>query len=156
MGFIVMSVKFQDERNRNLRIQGEFNPYQRKPSFMSGNEKKLYSILSSIQGLQNYYIYPQLHLSTILEVKEDARDMQGKFEWLNKLFVDFVICDRENIEPVLVIELNDSTHKWGSRKARDQFIKNALSENGIQLLTFSTNDLAQSTIVESKISEWLN
>lgn len=153
--FIVTSIRFQDERNKNFRIQGEFHPYTKRASFLTGGEKKLFSLLQSSALLSNYYIFPQLHLSTLLEVKDDAKDMQGKFEWLNKLYVDFIIFDKEKIEPVLVIGLNDQTHQWGSRKARDEFVRKALDENGIPLITIKTNDIADFAKIEDKIAEVL-
>lgn len=148
-------VKFQDERNKNLRLQGEFQPYTKKSSFLTGSEKKLFLLLQNSDLLKNYYIFPQLHLSTLLRVKDDARDIQGKFEWLNKLYVDFVIFDREKIEPAIVIELNDQTHQWNSRKARDEFVKKALDENGIPLIVIQTNDLADFDQIESRIEKIL-
>lgn len=149
--FIISYIKFQDERNKNLRIQGEFQPYTKKATFLSNSEKKLFSLLNSSSVTKNYHIFPQLHLSTMLQVKDDARDMQGKFEWLNKLYVDFVLFEKEGFTPSLVIELNDQSHKWGPRKARDQFVQKALDENGIALLVVETKDLANFSQIEEKI-----
>ena len=132
-------VRFVDERNFNLYLQGKLNPYKRKVSFLTSPEKDLFVILQQANIKGNFLIFPQLHLSTLLVVKDETNDLQGKFDWLNKLYVDFVLFDKETLDPLLVIELNDSTHFWGSRKARDQFVKKALEENRIPLLTIEKN-----------------
>jgi hypothetical protein len=148
-------ILFQDERNKLLFLQGKLNPFRRRQRFLTGNELKLFSILRDNSTLNDFYIFPQLHLSTILEVKDDTNDLAGKFDWLNKLFVDFVIFDKE-MNPKLVIELNDSTHTWKSRKARDEFVRKALTENNIPLIEFKTNDLVNPINVANKIINQLN
>lgn len=149
-------MKFIDERNKNLYLNGQFNPYQAKKYFLTGAERKLFQILQDSELSNSYYIFPQLHLSTLLEVKPEAKDLQGKFDWLNRLFVDFVIMDKETIKPVLVIELNDSTHRWNNRKARDQFVAKALNENKIPLLIVGVSDLKKSVSVIEKIKKSLS
>jgi len=153
---IILFVKFKDERNNNLYLQSKFNPFTKKRSLLTGNEKKLLKLLEGFSSLDTYYIYPQLHLSTFLKVKDGANDLKGKFDWLNKLYVDFVIFDKETLSPLLVIELNDSTHKWDSRKARDEFVAKALEENGIPLLTFTTNQLASRDVIDNILQEELS
>lgn len=111
-------------------------------------------MLNSLDVLQNYFIFPQLHLSTLLQVKDDAKDMIGKFEYINKLFVDFVIFD-QNLNPVVVIELNDSTHFWNPRKARDQFVSEALKSIGIPLVILTSRDLTFKASALEKLAPYL-
>ncbi len=134
---ILFYIKFIDERNKNLNLQGKLNPYQKKTHFLTNPELELFKLLTTSINERKFHICPQLHLSTLLKVKDDANDIKGKFEWLNSLYVDFVIFEKENMNPILVIELNDSTHKWGSRHARDQFVAKALMENDIKLVTIA-------------------
>lgn len=148
---ILVFMLFQDERNKLMFLQGNLNPFKRKQRFLTGNELKLFSILENNEALKDYYVFPQLHLSTILEVKDDTNDLAGKFDWLNKLFVDFVIFDKD-MNPRLIIELNDSTHSWKSRKARDEFVRKALTENNFNFIELRTTDLANS----EKIDELIN
>jgi len=132
-------MRFLDEQSYNLYLQGKLNPYKRKQHFLTTPERELFEMLQSCINLEKYLIFPQLHLSTLLAVKDETADLQGKFDWLNRLFVDFVIFKKDSLEPALVIELNDSTHFWNNRKARDQFVNKALEDNGIKILTIETN-----------------
>lgn len=140
---MIWKVKYQDELDKNLYLSGQLNPYQRKKYFLTSSEKELFKILQSSEIEDAYFIFPQLHLSTLLEVKDDLIDLRGRFDWLNKLYVDFVLFDRRNLEPRLVIELNDSTHKWKSRRTRDEFVKTALQKNNIPLLELETESLSK-------------
>lgn len=138
---LVWYIKFTDERNYNLYLHGKLNPYKRKSQFLSDPELKLFNLLNSLNFNNEFYIFPQLHLSTLLMVKNEAIDMKGKFDWLNSLYVDFVLFDKKSMEAKLVIELNDKTHFWNNRKARDEFVEKSLTENGIPFLKLSFFDL---------------
>jgi hypothetical protein len=155
LGFVGMYMLFQDERTKNLRLQGQFKPFTRKKAFLTGNELKLFSILTQSQLFSDYYIFPQLHLSTLLKVKGDARDMQGKFDWINKLNIDFAVFSKDPLEPALIIELNDQTHDWGSRKARDEFVRKALVETNIEFMEVAVVELTKPTELISKIESAL-
>lgn len=130
-----------DYRNYNLYLEGKFSPFKRKAYILTRSEQELFSLIRSAIADLDCLVFPQQHLSTFLQVKDDADDLTGKFGWLNTLFVDFVIFDKEAVQPILVIELNDKTHFWNSRKGRDQFVAKALKENNIPLLIISTDDL---------------
>lgn len=147
-------ILWQDAKNKLFYLHGKFNPFKQKQYFLTKNEKDLFLLLHSLEELQNFYIFPQLHLSTLLQVKDEARDMMGKFEYINKLFVDFVIFDK-NLNPVVVIELNDQSHLWNSRKSRDQFVVKALEDSNIPLLTINTIDSYQKNTVQLKLLPFL-
>jgi hypothetical protein len=147
---IMSYILFQSERVKNLVLQGQMNPFKRK-RFLSGAEKVLYTILSNDEDLSRYLIIPQLHLCTMLSVKDDTYDLIGKFDWLNRLYTDFFLFDKDKMEPILAIELNDSTHKWNGRKSRDEFVKKALEENGIPLVVIVTDELPNHEKVLQKI-----
>jgi len=48
--------------------------------------------------------------------------------------VDFVLCDLQAVTPVLVIELDDSSHGRDDRRARDEFVDGVLSAAGLPIL----------------------
>lgn len=143
---VIAMIKFIDERNKNLYLQGDLKPYFRKKYYLSPSEQKLFHILFEFAKQHGYLLVPQVHLSSIFEVKEDAKDLRGKFEWLNSLSVDFMLFNKQTFQPVAAIELNDRTHLWLSRKARDQFVQRAFNENNIKLLTVQTTHLVDGTI----------
>lgn len=148
-------IKFQDERNHNLYLQGKLNPFKRKKYFLTISEKELFQLLQEYIIDKEILIFPQLHLSTLLEVNENNNDLLGKFNWINKLYVDFVLFDKNTIQPLLVIELNDPTHFWNNRKARDEFVMKALNSNNINLLTFTNEDIKNKDVIFAQLDEKL-
>lgn len=55
--------------------------------------------------------------------------------------VDFVICDKQNIKPLLAIELDDSTHRRKDRKESDEFKDEIFEDMELPLLRIMFEDL---------------
>jgi hypothetical protein len=84
--------------------------YGRKDFFMNRAEHEFFDILiDELEG--KYYVFPQVHLSTILEHRIQGQDWRAAFGWINSKSVDFVICDKVYIKPLLAIELDGRSHE---------------------------------------------
>lgn len=105
---------------------------------MSRAEREFFDILIGIVE-DKYYVFPQIHLPTILDNKIIGQNWRGAFRHIDEKSVDFVICDKAYIKPIFVIELDDKTHKQDNRKERDEEVERILSEAGIPLLRFGNN-----------------
>src|SRR6266702_5582856 len=79
--------------------------YGRKDFFMNRAEHELFDVLNEVVG-SSYYVFPQVHLSTILEHRIKGQDWRAAFRRINGKSVDFVICDKAYIRPLLAIELD--------------------------------------------------
>jgi len=132
IGVLVVAVKIfdlpigQDKKKSTYR-------YQRKEFFMSRPEHVFFDILVSIVG-DRYYVFPQLHLSTLLLSK--GQDWYGARGHITQKSVDFVICDKAYIKPLLAIELDDSSHERAGRQDRDAEVERIFKEVGLPLLRF--------------------
>ena len=108
-----------------LKPQGEDKlPYIKKMYLMTMKERELFSILDQCVPT-GYYIFPQVHIASILEVKKGEPKWQTYFNKIISKSVDFVIFDKVNISPVLAIELDDHSHTYEKRMIRDQFVNKA-------------------------------
>lgn len=65
--------------------------------------------------------------------------------------VDFVLFDKQNISPVLVIELDDYTHQRSDRQARDGFVDRVLNHCGVPILHVVSS--LKETELKAKIDE---
>jgi len=92
--------------------------YKRKDFLMSRAEHEFFDILVDITR-DKYYVFPQIHLSTILDNKIVGQNWKGAFRHIDEKSVDYVICDKAYIKPLLAIELDDRTHEQENRKIRD-------------------------------------
>lgn len=106
-----------------------------------------------------YYIVPQVHLSAILEHKVKGQSWKGAFSHINGKSVDFVICEKASMKPLVAIEVDDWSHEAESRQTRDIEVERILKEAGIPLLRFNnwrsigvesiTNQIRQELIKEN-------
>ena|SRR3989339_984769 len=134
IGVLVVAVKIfdlpigQDKKKSTYR-------YQRKEFFMSRPEHLFFDVLVSIVG-DRYYVFSQVHLSTILDNKVKGQNWRGAFRHIDEKSVDFVICDKAYIKPLLAIELDDSSHERAGRQDRDAEVERIFKEVGLPLLRF--------------------
>jgi hypothetical protein len=68
-----------------------------------------------------------------LKVTATGKDYYHYFNKINKKSVDFVLADKNTLETIQVIELDDWTHKRTDRKKRDEFVERLLENSGIKI-----------------------
>lgn len=112
--------------------------YKRKDFLISRPEHEFFNILVEILG-NKYNIFTQVHLPTILDHKVVGQNWKGAFSHINGKSVDFVICDKAYIKPLLVIELDDKSHEREDRIDRDGVVEQMLKDAGMPLLRFGNN-----------------
>jgi hypothetical protein len=98
-------------------------PYQKKEYLLTRAEKDFFFVLQEIIG-NDSLIFSKVRLLDILYIPKGIESREY-YRYLNKIqskHVDFLLCDRENIKPLLAIELDDSSHLHPSRIERDNFI----------------------------------
>jgi hypothetical protein len=116
-------------------------PYLKKLHLLTQAEKELYFILSEMLG-NDYLIFSQVSMSALLYLPK--MNNSNYYHYWNKIkskYADFVICDKENIKPLLVIELDDSSHFRLDRIARDIMIDKIFENATLPILhiKFSSN-----------------
>jgi len=97
---------------------------------MTDMEKKYFKQLVAQYG-HNYYVFPQINIDKIVEpVGSNAYWGRNK---INRKTVDYVIADKESLETLMVIELDDYTHRWESRQKRDEFVNKLFADFEVRL-----------------------
>lgn len=112
--------------------------YTRKDFLISRPEHEFFDILVEILG-SKYHIFTQVHLPTILDHKIKGQTWKAAFSHINGKSVDFVICDKKYIKPLLAIELDDKSHDRIDRIERDSEVERMLEEAGMPLVRFGNN-----------------
>lgn len=107
--------------------------YTKKSKVMTEHEYIFYKILNEAVG-QNYYILAQAHLSTFLSEHTKGQNWRAAFRHINGKSVDFLLCDKQTLEPLLAIELDDKTHEQSDRILRDAEVENILESVHLPLL----------------------
>lgn len=81
-----------------------------------------------------YHVFAQVHLPTILDNKVKGQDWRAALAHINRKSVDFVLCDKAYLSPKLAIELDDKSHERIDRQERDREVERILSDAGMPLL----------------------
>jgi hypothetical protein len=100
---------------------------------LSRAEKSFYLVLCKCVP-QSYVIFPKVRLADLLDAKGSGRDYWACHNKLTAKHVDFVICDREWLEPRVAVELDDRSHERRDRQQRDEFVSAAMGAAGLALL----------------------
>ncbi len=115
--------------------------YARKPTIVSHAEHEFLQLLRQISP-DKYEVVPQVALLSVIEKKTNTA-------YRNELFriCDYCFVDRDTFEPLLLVELNDSSHKRSDRKARDEKVAAICADAELPLVTFWTNcDISFKTV----------
>lgn len=129
-------------------------PYLKKPYLLTRKERELFSILNDCVP-NTYYVFPQIHIASIIEVKKYEKEWQRYFNKIISKSIDFVIFDKENISPILAIELDDNTHMYEKRIIRDEFVNNLFEEVQIKLYRIKTSSLDNRDALKKEIIQLL-
>lgn len=132
-------------------LPDEIYPY-RKKYLLTKNELYFYKALRIFADQYGYAVITKIRLADLIEVSNEAppKKKRSYFYKIQSKHIDFALCNKENLYPILLIELNDRSHQNENRMKRDSFIKNALEKAGYKLLfVYGTQDL------EEKITDCL-
>lgn len=108
-------------------------PYERQEYFLSPAEKAFYDVLDALVG-EDVVICPKPAVREVLRVRGNVRrDRQKYFNWISQKHVDFVLCDRETMQILCAVELDDSSHERADRRQRDAFMDKAFRKAKLPL-----------------------
>lgn len=115
---------------------------------MTKSESDFFRLLNDVAS-DRYFIFPQAHLSAILDEKVKGQNWKAAFRHINSKSVDYVLCDKQTLKPVYAVELDDYTHNYSNRQERDREVERMLQCAGIPLVRFSdVNNLNEEMIAK--------
>ncbi len=90
--------------------------YELKKSLITETEKSFFTAIKKVLPAE-YFLQPQVNLASIIYRTDN-------FKYQNELYrnIDACIFDMA-YKPIVLIEINDDTHKTSDRKERDQKVK---------------------------------
>jgi len=111
--------------------------YSRRGLIMTAAEIRFFKHLELLIG-KNYYIFPQIHLSTLFDHKIYGQHFWSAFQHINRKSVDFVVCSKDTVKPQFAIELDDRSHELEHRKQRDAEVERIFHIAGLPLVRFKS------------------
>jgi hypothetical protein len=98
---------------------------------------------------ERYYIFPQVHLSAILDHRVKGQEWHYAFRHINGKSVDYVLCNKNTLEPTYAIELDDYTHDKADRRERDVEVERIFEAASLPLVRFRDKDVSDDEIIQA-------
>jgi len=115
--------------------QDEIFPYRRKDYLLTKGERAFFDVLAQAVDHDRFHLFAKVRLGDLLRIEKGTGRYQSYFNRIQSKHVDFLLCDRANVRPVLAIELDDHAHRTKSKtRERDDFVDRALDAAGLPLL----------------------
>ena len=137
VGFVIAKSASSGSKSRSSRVASKRPQYKyaKKKYFMTNAERQFYERLHSIFG-DKLYIFPQAHLPSFLNHAVKGQNWKGALSTIQRKSVDYVLCDKANISPIIAIELDDWSHDAPNRQQRDTLVGAICEQAGMPLVRF--------------------
>lgn len=108
-------------------------PYRRKDFLLTAGERAFLGALDMAAGSEAR-VFAKVRLADLVWMGKGVSGRVGHQNRVNMKHVDFVVCEAKTLRPWVAVELDDSTHEREERKARDEFVEEALKAAGLPLV----------------------
>lgn len=148
----ILSLFWANENKNNDKLNKFPFKYKKKQFLLTKKELSFYNFLKN-NIPDKYSIMCSVRLIDIIE-PVDKRDYTAKAKIIQK-HIDFLIVTSWYLNPVLAIELNDSSHRDPKRFERDNFLDLAFQTAWLPLIFVSTRDLDKKEYLRKLLSEFI-
>jgi len=107
--------------------------FGRKASLLTRNEGKLYPSLLRAVG-DDYQVMAKVRLWDILWLVNEPPERKQHLSRLSCRHVDFLLCEPQTLKPLLVVELDDSSHRNPYAQENDRYKNELFAAAGLPLL----------------------
>jgi hypothetical protein len=112
-------------KKRRGHKRGGVLPALGKRAILTANELEFFGRLS--RALPEYHVFPQVSLDALLCVSGGATyaEKTARRNMFSQKHPDFVICKRDTLEVIAIVELDDKTHNLERDQKRDSMLTGA-------------------------------
>jgi hypothetical protein len=133
---------------------GEPPVFSRWGSILTKPEKMTYkSLLSAVRN--DYQVMCKVRLWDIVRLENDPPERKQHLSRLSCRHVDFLLCEPNKLKPLLVIELDDSSHQTPYAQESDRYKNELFAAVGLPLLRLPHPNLPPH-VLRRQIDEKLN
>lgn len=126
--------------------------YRKSKSVLTYRESILLrSIRSAVAG--EYTILMKVRMGDFLWLANEPNDRKFHNNQIQCKHVDFLLCDKFKLEPLLVIELDDSSHNKYDHVERDNFKDETLKAVGLPVIRIELQEKYDASILRKQILE---
>lgn len=115
-----------------LSDSGVAFPFKRRPQLFTPVEHSFLNLIEQAMG-REFRIICRVRLSDVLAVRQSTSKKQASaaLTRASARQLDFVLCDKQDMTPVLAVDLVHQSGKEGYKAQRDWFVSGALDAAGI-------------------------
>lgn len=112
--------------------------YQKKRYFFTYQERRFFETLENVVG-ERFQIFAKVRMADIMWIANEPYNKRTYNNHLRCRHLDFLLCDPNKKQPLLAIELDDSSHENYYRKESDEFKTTACKSAGLHLIRFEVS-----------------
>jgi hypothetical protein len=94
--------------------------YRKSKSLFTDYEHVFYGVLLEAVNT-DYQIFAKVRMADFVWLANEPEDRKFHKNQIQCKHVDFLLCDKETLRPLLVLELDDSSHRKYERRESDEF-----------------------------------
>jgi Protein of unknown function (DUF2726) len=113
-------------------------PYQKRPQLLTPRETAFYQVLLAVVG-RRVVISPRVRLADVFSITPTPQH-QAFYDRIANRSVDFLLCERYTLKPLLAIELYDHDLPLRKRKKRDPFIDKVFKAGKLPIMHIVAQD----------------
>lgn len=126
--------------------------YATRKSLLSQAEIAFHQVL--LEAVPEAPVFPKVRVADVMDA---AERFSGDFLRISQKHFDWVLCHPVSFEPLIAIELDDSSHQWSDKQRKNDQVKDdAAREAGIALLRFPWQRQYDATQIRDRIGEVLD
>ena len=148
LAVLLISALSSSKASKRKVFKNNIYKYTAKNSLMSKTESDFFVTLERAVSAR-YYVFPQVHLSAILDHHVKGQEWKYAFSHINGKSVDYVLCDKTTLRPTYAIELDDYTHDKADRRERDAEVERIFEAANLPLVRFRNKDISEGVIVQA-------
>jgi len=145
--FVVSKLSKSSSQTRKVFKNNTYS-YIAKDLLMTRTETEFFVKLERAVN-ERYYVFPQVHLSSLLDHHVKGQEWKYAFSHINGKSVDYVLCDKKTLRPTYAIELDDHTHDKADRRTRDAEVERIFEEAELPLVRFRNKDVSEVEIIKA-------
>lgn len=140
----------------DLVLESDVPPeYRKNKSLLTYRERVLYRALRRAND-NTFLIMAKVRMGDFIYLANEPKDRKFHNNQILCKHVDFLLCDKGTLEPLLVVELDDSSHRKEDHVERDKFKDATFTAVGLPFLRIELQEEYDTRQLWEKVQEKLS
>lgn len=155
--FIVLIIIFIIASVLIKSLPGKEYSYQRRKTLFSAAERSFLGLLDQAVS-EKYRVFGKVRVADILTPANglSGTKRQAAFNRISQKHFDYVLCSKDKLEVIAVIELDDKSHNTKKTITRDAILEKACKSAELKLIRFKAKATYPVQAVREQIELALN